>query len=83
MCDIVESNANLRTDEKLFFKFRSDNSYNIDSLKNNYMYFTQPNQFRSQNDDSDFSMNFDKKSNRRRIEKVYKAWEKLSRFSLP
>ena len=32
MCDIVETNAKLRTDEKLFLKFRNDNSYNIDSL---------------------------------------------------
>lgn len=41
MCDIVESNANLRTDEKLFFKFRSDNSYNIDSLKKKlYVFYT-------------------------------------------
>ena len=80
MCDIVESNANLRTDEKLFFKFRSDNSYNIDSLKNNYMYFTQPNQFRSQNDDSDFSMNFDKNPTEEELKKYIKHGKNFPDF---
>lgn len=77
MGDLVLEDANLKEDEKLFFKFRMVTDYNIEAVVNNYLYFTEPSKFRNVNDPSDFKIKIDFHSTEEHILSFIKYMNKL------
>lgn len=81
MSDIVLENSNLKSDEKLFFKFRNLQSYNIDAVLNNYLYFTEPSTFRNVNDPSDFTIKLNFYSTKKHIGRFIKYMNKICKMT--